>query len=169
MNRELSPWTGLPGQSLYGRDPYTSMQRQVDRLFDDFLRPRMFDDYFRPAEARSFAAAATGAFPSVDVSETDKAYLIAAELPGLERKDVEVKLRDNLLTISGEKKVEQHQENGHRTWAERAYGHFERTIPLDVEVDAKNIEAEFKNGLLKLTLPKDPAAHDRTRKIEIRG
>ncbi|MHB8529625.1 MAG: Hsp20/alpha crystallin family protein [Caulobacteraceae bacterium] len=160
MNRELTPWTGASGQGLLGRDPFTSLQRQVDRLFDDFLRP---------GEPRSFAAATNGVFPSLDVRETEQAYQIAAELPGLDRKDVEVKLRDNTLIISGEKRTDHTVEKGARTYAERTYGHFERAIPFDSEVDAGKVEANFKNGVLEVTLPKNPAARDKTRRIEIKG
>ena len=160
MNRELSPWTGLPGQSLFGRDPLTTFQRQMDRVFED---------YFRPPEARSFASVNNHLYPTLDVRETDKAYEIAAELPGIDRKDVEVKLHDNILTIRGEKRMEHRGEDGGRTYAERAYGRFERVIPLDAEVAADKVEAHFKNGVLELTLPKDPVAHDKTRRIEIRG
>src|SRR5437763_756764 len=97
-NRDLTLWSGSRALTPYERDPFASFRRQVDRLFDDF---------FAPTEARSFASpAATGAWPSIDVHETDQVYKVTAELPGLEQKDVEVSLRDNALTISGEKRAE---------------------------------------------------------------
>ena len=80
-NRELRPWTG-GALTPFGRDPFSSFRREVDRLFDDF---------FTPAEPRSFAgqAGTLPLFPSLDVEETAQAYLVTAELPGLEAKDVE--------------------------------------------------------------------------------
>jgi len=161
-NRELTPWTGSRGVTPFVRDPFTSFRREVDRLFDDF---------FAPAEARSFgapAAATSGAWPSIDVNETDQAYTVTAEAPGLEEKDVELNLRDNVLTISGEKRQEHKEGDGGRTYVERFYGKFQRTIPFEAEVDADKVQATFKNGVLSVSLPKNPQARDKTRKIEIK-
>jgi HSP20 family protein len=161
-NRELTPWTGNRGVTSFDRDPFASFRRQVDRLFDDF---------FTPPETRSFGGSATSpvVWPSVDVHETDQAYKVTAELPGLEQKDVEVNLRDNALTISGEKRQERKEEDGGRAYAERAFGRFERTIPLEAEVDADKVQANFKNGVLTVEAPKNPAARDKTRRIEVKA
>lgn len=158
-NRDLTPWTGSRGLTPFERDPLASFHRQVDRLFDNV---------FAPLETRSFGAAAAGAWPSVDVHETDQVYRVTAELPGLEQKDVEVSLRDNALTISGEKREEYKTEDGGRTYAERTFGRFQRTIPLETEVDADKVQASFKNGVLTVEAPKNPAARDKTRRIEVR-
>lgn len=158
-NRDLTPWTGSRGLTPFERDPLASFHRQVDRLFDNV---------FAPLESRSFGSAAAGTWPSVDVHETDQAYRVTAELPGLEQKDVEVSLRDNALTISGEKREEYKTEDGGRTYAERTFGRFQRTIPLETEVDADKVQASFKNGVLTVEAPKNPAARDKTRRIEVR-
>lgn len=161
-NRELTPWTGSRGLAPFARDPFTSLRREMDRLFDDF---------FAPAESRSFAAPAAATatvWPSIDVDETDQAYTVTAEAPGLEEKDVELNLRDNVLTISGEKHQERKEEDRGRTYAERFYGRFQRTIPFDVEIDADKVQATFKNGVLTVNLPKNPQAREKTRKIEIK-
>ena len=159
-NRELTPWTGGRGLAPFGRDPFTSFRHEMDRLFDDF---------FAPAEPRSFGGNGGALLrPSVDVAETEQAYTVTAELPGLEQKDVELNLRDNALILSGEKRQESHDENGGRTYTERSFGRFERVIPLPEEVDADRVEANFKNGVLKVTLPKNPKAQDKTRRIEIK-
>ena len=159
-NRELTPWTGGRGLSPLGRDPFTSFRHEMDRLFDDF---------FAPAEQRSFGGGnGVTLRPSVDVAETDQAYTVTAELPGLEQKDVELNLRDNALTLSGEKRQESREENGGRSYTERSFGRFERVIPLPEEVDADRVEANFKNGVLKVTLPKNPKAQDKARRIEIK-
>ena len=159
-NRELTPWTGGRGLAPFGRDPFTSFRHEMDRLFDDF---------FAPAEPRSFGGNGGALLrPSVDVAETEQAYTVTAELPGLEQKDVELNLRDNALILSGEKRQESHDENGGRTYTERSFGRFERVIPLPEEVDADRVEANFKNGVLKVTLPKNPKAQDKARRIEIK-
>jgi|SRR5579859_363296 len=160
-NRDLAPWTGSRSLSPFERDPFTSFRRQVDRLFDDF---------FSPLEPRSFAAAGdgNGVWPRLDVHETDKAYTVLAELPGLEQKDVEVSLSDNALTISGEKRQEHAEADGDRTYTERTFGRFQRTIPLAAEVDVDKVQAKFKNGVLTVEAPKNPAARDKTRRIEVK-
>jgi HSP20 family protein len=159
-NRELTPWTGSGGLSPFGRDPFLSFRREMDRLFDDF---------FAPAEPRSFASAvASSGWPSLDVDETDQAYVVNAEVPGLEQKDIELSLRDNVLSISGEKREERKDEKRGRAYAERFYGQFRRSIPLPTEVDADKVEAKFKNGVLTVTLPKNAKAREKERRIEIR-
>ena len=161
-NRELAPWTGSRGVTPFERDPFTSFRRQIDRLFDDFLTP---------LEPRTFEAAGNGGgiWPSLDVHETEKAYKVVAELPGLEQKDVEVRLADNALTISGEKRQEHSEAEGGRTYTERSFGRFQRTIPLAAEVDADKVQASFKNGVLTVEAPKNPAARDKTRRIEVKA
>ena len=161
-NRDLTPYGGR-SLSPFGRDPFFNFRREMDRLFDDF---------FAPAEGRSFlageGAALSAVNPSIDLNETEKAFELTAELPGLEQKDVELTLRDNAIVISGEKRKERNEGDGGRRWSERSFGRFQRVIPLPEEVDAEKVEAKFKNGVLKVTLPKNPKAQDKTRKIEIR-
>ena len=160
-NRDLAPWTRSRGIAPFARDPVTSFRQQIDRLFDDFLAP--FD-------ARELTTGHDGGvWPSVDVDESEKAYKVTAELPGMEQKDVEVTLRDNALIISGEKRREHKEESGGRSYAERSYGRFMRSIPLDAEVDADKVQANFKNGVLSVELPKNPAARDKTRRIEVKS
>jgi HSP20 family protein len=160
ISRDLTPWTGGRGLAPYARDPFASFRREVDRLFNDF---------YAPAEARSLAGAhGEGLWPSVDVIEAGPDIKVTAELPGLALDDIEIELRDNALTISGEKKKEYAGENGGRAYVERSYGRFERTIPLAAEVDADRVEAKFKDGVLAVTLPKNEKARDKTRRIPVR-
>ncbi|WP_376702983.1 Hsp20/alpha crystallin family protein [Mesorhizobium sp. ISC25] len=156
-HHDLAPRT--PSRSLYpsARDPLTSFHRQIDRLFDDFFAPM--------AEATT----ASDLWPSVDVYETDQAYKVTAELPGLEQKDVELKLRDNTLSITGEKRSEHKESDRGHTYSERSYGRFQRTIPLEAEIDADKVQATFRNGVLTVELPKNPAAKDKTRRIEVKA
>ena len=160
--REMTPYGGRGLTPFgYARDPFTSFRREVDRLFDDF---------FTPAEPRSFAGQQGGAvWPSIDVEQTKGGYKVSAELPGLEQKDIEVELRDEFLTIRGEKRAERNEGEGHRAWTERSYGRFERTIRLPGEVDPAKTQAKFKNGVLTVELQTSAKAQDQIRKIEVKG
>ena len=103
--------------------------------------------------------------PVVDIIENDNALTVKAELPGIEAKDVAVTIDNNVLTLRGERHIkrEVEKENYHRK--ERAYGTFARSFVLPAFVDAENIKAEFKNGLLMVTVPKK--ANAKTRAVEV--
>ena len=101
-------------------NPFMSLQREIDRLFDDFTRGF-------PAFSNGGAAEL---LPSMDVTETDKQIEITAELPGLEEKDVQVNLADNVLTIRGEKKAEKEEKDKNYRLVERSYGSFVRSLEL---------------------------------------
>jgi len=103
--------------------------------------------------------------PAVDVAETENEFTIRAELPGLEAKDVSVTVDNNVLTLKGERKTDKEikKENYYRM--ERAYGTFSRSFTLPSFVDPGNVRADFKNGLLVLTLPKKSAAKSKTVEI----
>jgi HSP20 family protein len=99
--------------------------------------------------------------PPVDILETDDALLVEAELPGINKKDVQLELREGVLTISGERKVESthKEEKAHRS--ERAYGRFIRSFSLPVKIDSERAEARMKNGVLEIRLPKLDSAKRR--------
>ena len=158
--RDLVPWSrGERERSPVTRsdslNPVMSLHREMNRLFDDVFRG--FDD--------SRLLAGRSGWPSMDVEETDKEYRVTAELAGLEERDVEVLLQDGLLTVRGEKKLE--SENRNRTYSERFYGRFERQITLDRDVDEGAVNATFKNGVLTVTVPKNPRAVERSKRIPI--
>jgi HSP20 family protein len=104
--------------------------------------------------------------PVVDIIENDNALTFKAELPGIEPKDVAVTVDNNVLTLKGERRIEKEvrKENYHRM--ERAYGTFARSFALPAFVDAENVKAEFKNGLLMVTVPKK--ANAKTRAVEVK-
>jgi HSP20 family protein len=106
--------------------------------------------------------------PRVDVNENEKEVLIEAELPGISKKDVKVEVRDNTLTISGERKVEKKTEDTNCCRSERHYGKFDRTFTLSDGVDAGNISANYKNGVLTLTLPKTVKAQPKEITVEVK-
>lgn len=145
-----------------GRDrsvasPFMSLQREIDRLFEDFSRGF-------PTIAGN---GATALMPSMDVTETDKEIEITAELPGLEEKDVQINVADNILTIRGEKKAEKEQKDKNYRLVERSYGSFERTLELPEGVNADAIKANISKGLLKVTVPKP--APTQAKKIEVKS
>jgi HSP20 family protein len=145
------------------RDPFFSFRSQMDRLFDDFFGD--FGGRSLTPPQRSFFAGTN--WPSIEVNETENEYRVTAEIPGMEEKDINLALKDNMLTISGEKRSETQQDDKTRRMSEHFYGRFERTIPFDAEVDADKVAAKFKSGLLTVILPKNPKAQDKGRKIQI--
>lgn len=100
--------------------------------------------------------------PAIDVAEDGKALTISAEMPGLERKDVEVSVKDGVLVIRGEKRREAGSDEGTFHRVERRYGAFYRALSLPETVDAEAIDARFRDGVLVVTLPKRPEAKART-------
>ena len=126
------------------------------------------EDFFRPATlwARPFDEELRGAWvPAVDVEETDNSYLFSAELAGLGKDDVEITFEDNVLTLSGERKIEKDEENDNYHRIERSYGTFTRSFNLPSHVDSTKVEAKFDNGILTIEVPKSEQA--KPQKIEI--
>jgi HSP20 family protein len=140
--------------------PFGSLQREIDRLFEDFSRGL-------PSLAPHAAGNGGMLTPSVDVSETDKEIEITAELPGLEEKDVQINVADNVLTIRGEKTAEKEQKDKNYRLVERSYGSFERTLELPAGVDADAIKASLAKGVLKVTVPKPVPAQ--AKKVEVKA
>ena len=134
--------------------PFLSLQREIDRLFDDFTRGF---PTFAPAGVDGGKL-----MPVTDVTETDKEIEITAELPGLEEKDVTISLADNLLTIRGEKKAEKEQKDKNYRVVERSYGAFERTLELPDGVNPESIKATIAKGVLTVTVPKPAPAQAKT-------
>ena len=107
----------------------------------------------------------TGWHPSVDVAESENEFTVYAELPGLNKEDIKVTLEDNMLTIEGERKREDEQKDKQFFRRERSYGTFKRAFKLGTEVQADKIAANYKDGILTLTVPKSEAA--KPRQIEV--
>ncbi len=106
--------------------------------------------------------------PAVDFTETDGAFEVTAELPGMDESNIEVKLADNMMTIKGEKKEEKEEKQKDYHLSERRYGSFQRSFRVPDGVDVNKIEASFKNGLLSVKLPKTPEAQKKQKTIEIK-
>ena len=154
------------------RRPLEGLRQEIDRLFDDFgigawrspVRSSFFDiDPFRRAKA------AFSGVPAVDVTETEKGYKVVAELPGMDEKNIEVKITNGMLTIKGQKQEEKEEEKQDYYLRERSFGSFERTFPVPDGVELDQVDASFKKGVLTVTLPKTVEAQKPVKKIEVKG
>ena len=152
--------------------PFDALRCGVDQLFDDFgqnfwpLPTRRSIFGFEPLWRRE---AIWEAAPAVDVVEGEKAYEITAELPGMDEKNIEVKVANGNLTIKGEKQEEKEEKKKDYYLHERHFGSFERSFDVPEGVDADKIEANFKKGILTVTLPKKPEAQKPAKKIEVKA
>ena len=143
--KALTPWTGL-----------TSFKTEMDRLFERFW------------ERDSPEWPALGEWsPKLDLADTKDAIVVKAEVPGMDPKEIQLSLHDQVLTLKGEKKQEKEEKEEHYYRAERSYGAFVRTVRLPATVDGSKVTATFKNGLLTVTLPKAPTAKGTTIPIKV--
>lgn len=145
-------------------DPFADLA-SVDP-FHQFLNNQSFNP-FGLIRNREQSLTSPSFLPPVDVYEDEHHITLQAELPGIEEKDIDVRVENNVLTICGERKLEneENQENYHRR--ERSYGRFTRSFTLPSTVDTENINAEFNNGLLKITLNKRAEAKPKQIKIGV--
>jgi len=163
---DLIPWgrdrNEVARQQGDGDSPLLNLQRDINRVFDDF-----WSRFDRSAGVSNGLLSVAG--PRTDVTETDEAVDVSVELPGMDEKDIDVSLSDDVLTIRGEKKAEREEKKKGYYLAERSYGSFYRSIPLPPGVDSEKAEAQFKKGVLTVTLPKTPEAQAKVRKIEVKA
>jgi HSP20 family protein len=139
-------------------DPFHAFHRDIDRMFEDFGRGWRLP---MPVGRETLLALA------INVSETDDAIEVTAELPGIDEKDVDVEVANNVLTIKGEKKSEKEEKEKDFHLVERSYGSFQRTVPLPYEIDPDKIAAKFTQGVLTVTMPKPPQAKEKVKKIKV--
>ncbi len=147
MAWEITPWR-----------PFKELERirkEMDELWESFF------------ERRPFRGELSEWLPSVDFSETKTSYVVKAELPGIDPKNVDISLSENVLTIKGEKKQEKEEEGENYHFVERSYGSFVRSIRLPGEVQSDKISATYKNGVLKVVLPKTEEAKKKEIKIKV--
>ena len=138
------------------RDLVTTQDR-FNRLFND-----TFSRVFGNEEPTSRAW-----MPPVDIYETDDKLVLKAELPGIDPKDVEVRVEDNTLYLKGERKFEKEVKEENLHHVERSYGAFNRTFALPGSIDSEKVQAEYKNGVLTLSMPKREEAKPKTIKINV--
>ena len=138
-----------------GRSELARLHDEMDNLIGSF-----FGDWDWPVWGRS-------RWPAIDIAEQENQYVVKAEVPGCKPEDVEISLSGNVLTISGEKKEEQEKKEKGYYHVERSYGSFRRDLTLAAEVDTAKIQAECKDGVLTITLPKSEKA--KPTKIKVKG
>lgn len=145
---QLMPWRPM--------NEVSRMRREMDDLWSRLFGERMMEP------------AASAWFPSLDVKETDGKIVVTAELPGLTADDIDVSISDDLLTIKGEKKTEEEKKKEEGVYvSERYFGSFQRSIRLPAGVDSEKVMADFKNGVMRIEMPKTETS--KTRKIAIQG
>lgn len=159
--KSLIPFGRTTDVSRRGEDPFTSLRREMDRLFDSFTA-----DWSLPTFTSSGFLS-----PKVNVVETETGLEVTAELPGIDAKDIQLDLTDNVLTLKAEHGTEKEEkdEKKHYHVVERSHGTFLRRFALPFEADADKVEAAFDKGVLKVTIPKAPASEKPVKKIEIKA
>ncbi|MCZ6573785.1 MAG: Hsp20/alpha crystallin family protein [Planctomycetota bacterium] len=139
----LIPWSNLPA--------FGALLPPANRLFNEFF---------------SLGSVADGFHPALDVSETDDAVVVRAEVPGVDPQEIEVSVHGDILELRGEKKQQEEPKETGYYRVERSYGSFRRSLKLPAKVDAENVEAKAKDGILTLTLPKREDAKPRRIKVK---
>lgn len=157
--------------------PLATLRTEIDSLFDKYfggwpdLSSRRWWPDFEPFKDIQFPTRFRpwDVSPSVDFSETDEGYEITAELPGMDEKDIEVSLVNDVLTIKGEKQEEREESDKDYHLKERRHGSFRRTFRLPHDVETSKVGANFSKGVLKVLAPKSKASRRRTRKISVKS
>jgi HSP20 family protein len=150
--------------------PFEALRNQVDRLFHDFQTGFLQTPFYRTLpDIESFWRRDLGfnVTPAIDIVEKDRAFEVTAELPGLDAKNIELQLSDGILTIKGEKQEEKEEKTKDRYVSERRYGSFRRSLQIPGSVDTDKIEANFKSGVLTVTLPRSPEAQMNQKTIPV--
>ncbi len=153
-----------PGSLLSaGGDPFLTLHREMNRLFDDVLRGGG-----APAGGQGERQSGLLIAPSMDVSETDKDVRVKVELPGVSESDIDISLDEDVLAIRAEKKQERKEEREGVHFTERVFGTFQRSLRLPFRVDPDKVQARFENGVLTVSLAKTQP-QERSRRIQIQG
>jgi HSP20 family protein len=152
--------------------PFENLRREVDRLFEDFgsnfwrAPSRRSGFQLEPFWRREWNVVST---PAVDIIEKDNAFEVTADLPGMDEKNIEVTIDNGTLTIKGEKQEEKEEKKKDYHLQERRFGSFARSFRMPEGVDTDKIDAQFKGGVLRLTLPKTAEAQKPSKKIEVKA
>jgi HSP20 family protein len=135
-----------------------ALQRQLNRLFDDALMPDSWGDFGNMAKV-----------PAAELTETEDALHLKLEIPGMEAKDLDIQVTVDHVSIAGERKSETKSEEKGVTRSEFRYGKFSRVIPLPARIQNTNVTAEYKDGILNLTLPKAEEEKNKVVKVNLEG
>ncbi len=137
--------------------------RELDRLRDEM--DRLWEDFF--GGGRFFSPRERMLQPGLDVSETKDKVLVNVEIPGVDASDINISVSGDVLTVKGEKKQTKEEKDEHYHVVERTYGSFSRSVTLPAAVDTDKIEATYKKGILKVTLPKKEEAKPKEIKVKV--
>ena len=154
--RGLIPWRPFAEMARWEHD--------MERMLGNFLAGRaqpLFDDRSWPGSGLSMRE------PNLDLYEEKDQIVVKAELPGMNKDDIQVSISDNILTLKGEKKKEEEDTGKDYYRSERAYGAFIRTLPLPAEINPDKVQAAFKNGVLEIRLPKSEEAKKKEIKVKV--
>ncbi len=147
----------------------TKKNREQESLVDSLHRDisRVFDDFFSISPTSMFEFDWS---PTVDVVENEGGFLVKAEIPGIDEKDLQVTLENNILTIAGEKKEERNEKDRDSRWvvSERKFGSFRRSISLPEGIRSDKIKAAFRNGVLRVEIPREESAKPRKITIDVK-
>jgi len=155
MAWELTTWK--PFRELAPFRDFERMRKEMDRFWDSFLEGTF----------RRRGEDGTEWFPSLDVSETKNELVVKAEIPGMDSKDIDISLSDGMLTIRGEKKHEKEEKEENYHFIERSYGTFSRSVSLPRDLKHDKISASYKDGVLRVVLPKSGEAKKKEIKIKV--
>jgi HSP20 family protein len=155
MAWELTTWK--PFRELAPFKDFERMKEEMDRFWDSFLEGTL----------QGRGEDRTEWFPSLDVSETKNDFVVKAELPGMDLKDIDVSLTDGMLTITGEKRQEKEEKEGNYRLIGRSYGTFSRSVSLPRDVKNDKVSASYKDGILRVVLPKSEEAKKKEIKIKV--
>jgi HSP20 family protein len=161
MAQEIKKGEAPSSPATRPSDPYSVLRSEMDRVFDTFL-PRGLGGF--PYLSRTGWERVA---PSIDLRETDKEFVVEAELPGIDEKDVHVTLNNGVLTLKGEKKSEHEETKSNYHLMERSYGSFQRSFELGDSIEPDKVSANFENGVLKVILPKRAEAAQPEKRIPI--
>lgn len=162
MAQEIKKAEVKPTPAQGYADPFAAMRAEMDRVFDRFLGRG-----FGRLPALSRAGWGDTVVPNIDLKEAEKEFIVEAELPGMDEKDVSVTLSGGILTLKGEKKSEREEKKEDYRLTERSYGSFLRSFDLGEAVDPDKVKASFEKGVLKVTLQKRPEAVKAEKRIPI--
>jgi len=159
--KDLIPNLGRKRQDIQifeDENPIPMMRREMNQLFNNF---------FHNFQLAPFNKEMAWNYPKIDIKDKNKELVVEAELPGMDEKDVNISLSNNVLSISGEKRQEKEEKKGKYYHVERSFGSFHRDIPLHCKVEFGKAQATFKKGVLKVTLPKTAEAQKKVKSIPI--
>ncbi|MGM0601353.1 MAG: Hsp20/alpha crystallin family protein [Candidatus Rifleibacteriota bacterium] len=181
--KKLAPWNWFQKEEeiplnrkdnqldRFSRDPMNEMQTEFNRFFENFAKN--FGDNNLVNNAREFSNSffkENGKLkPCLDISATDKEYQITVELPGIEPEGIKLELRDDHLIVTGEKKHESEVDKDNFYRIERSYGNFRRILSLPEDSDQENINANFKNGIMSIRIPRKQLPGKGSRTIEVKA